>query len=103
APTPATAPLPVNFARCRSPAPDPNSPISSYRLSFGDGSSDLTGSWPRSWPVSHTYMSGTFTARLTVTDTAGLASSDTKVISIAPAPPVAVLTAAPTTGTAPLA
>jgi PKD repeat protein len=105
-PTSGAPPLTVNFSGAGSSDPDTGSPadtIVSYTFDFGDGTS-VTQSTPT---VSHTYSnSGDYAARLHVTDSRGLASTNDArvVISVAVnTPPTADLTASPTSGTAPLA
>jgi len=76
--------------------------VASYDWDFGDGN---TGSGIR---TSHTYpTAGTYTARLTVTNTSGATDSATQTIQVTAAPPPggphAALVASPTSGTAPLA
>ena len=73
-PTSGTVPLTVSFdASGSSNAPSCNT-ITSYTLDFGDGSSAITQSSPT---FSHTYNSaGDYTARLTVTNSAGQVSTN---------------------------
>ncbi|MDO6472171.1 PKD domain-containing protein [Maribacter sp. 1_MG-2023] len=95
-----SAPLLVDFDA--SGSSDDNG-ISSYSWDFGDGSAIATGIL-----ISHTYTSeGTFDAVLTVTDDEGL--TDTSIIEIIVTPsesgniaPVALATATPLSGEAPL-
>jgi len=77
-----------------------NSPIDSYDFDFGDGSARAPQSSPN---VEHTYQNaGTYTLKVTVTDTAGLASSSTARVVAHDAPPAAALTVTPSSGSAPL-
>lgn len=97
APTTGIAPLPVSFDGGAST--DPDGTLTSYAWDFGDGT---TGSGST---CQHTYSQpGTYTARLTVTDSQGLQNASTITVTVnAPAvPPLAALSAAPTSGTAPL-
>jgi PKD repeat protein len=72
-PTTGTAPLNVAFV---SNARDPESQALTYSWNFGDGQSSTQAS------PSHIYQApGTFTARLTVTDSAGLTASATVAIN----------------------
>ena len=76
-----TAGVPVSLSGESSRAP--NGALASYAWSFGDGSSASRGS-----PV-HTFTKpGTYTVRLTVTDTAGASASTSKRLRIAPAPAI---------------
>jgi PKD repeat protein len=79
-----------------------SSPIATYAFDFGDG----TNTGPQTAATAnHTYgSSGAFTVVVTVTDTAGLTATASVRVSVAvpDAPPVASLTVAPTSGTAPL-
>ncbi len=73
--TSGTAPLGVNFSSTGSYDPDGN--ITSYAWEFGDGS---TATGP---VVSHTYTTtGSFTAKLTVTDNNGYKGTRTQVITV---------------------
>src|ERR1043166_3696202 len=95
-PPSATAPLSVNFSGSQSY--DQDGSIISYQWTFGDGA---TGS---GLSVSHTYAAATSTAPLPVTDNPGLTDSHSVTIT-ASAPnivPTAVVSATPTSGTAPL-
>ncbi|HEX5825382.1 MAG TPA: PQQ-dependent sugar dehydrogenase [Candidatus Limnocylindrales bacterium] len=84
--TPASGPAPlvVAFDAGGSSAP---AGIASYAWVFGDGA---TGTGPT---TSHTYMGGTFTARLTVTDTNGAMASATRTIAASNTPPVVTIDA----------
>ncbi|GEM_PF-3226904 len=98
---PASGVTPLPVALNASGSSDPDGTIASYAWNFGDGSSG-SGS-----AVSHTYASaGTYTATLTVTDNLGATGTATKTITVS-APvnqaPLSVLSASPTSGTAPLA
>src|SRR5439155_4613472 len=95
-PTSGTAPLNVHFDGTGT---DPDGRITEYRLSFGDGSADVTSS--SSISTNHTYGAGLWTAVLTVTDDGG-AQATSRVDIDANAPPTARLSASPTTGKAPL-
>ena len=98
-PASGVSPLPV--ALNASGSSDPDGTIASYAWNFGDGT---TGSGAA---VSHTYANaGTYTATLTVTDNLGATGTATKTVTVnAPVnqAPTALLSASPTSGTAPLA
>ena len=98
-PTSGAVPVAVHFDAAGSS--DPDGSIVSYGWVFGDGNA---GSGVTTF---HTYHNtGTYTARLTVTDNAGATGSATQIIQVTAAPipagPRAVLAASPTSGTAPL-
>jgi parallel beta-helix repeat protein len=100
--TPRSGDAPLSIVADASASTDTdNSPIESYAFDFGDG----TTRGPQSSPtVEHTYESaGTYTLKVTVTDTKGLASSSTTAIIANDAPPAAALTVTPSSGRAPLA
>ena len=79
-PTSGTAPLAVNFNGSGSYDPDAGDTIASYTFNFGDGSAAVTQSTPA---TSHTYSaSGSYPARLSVTDSHGLASTNTAQVAI---------------------
>ena len=77
--------------------------INSYTMNFGDGTPPVTQATPT---FMHTYTTaGEFPARLTVSDSFGQVSTNVAQVIITVAvnrPPVAVLKATPTSGTAPL-
>jgi parallel beta-helix repeat protein len=78
-------------------------PIATYNFDFGDGSS--SGPQPAA-TATHRYVSaGTYTVTVTVTDTAGLSSTASTQLTVAApdAPPSAVLSASPHSGSTPLA
>jgi PKD repeat protein len=55
-------------------------PIATYRFDFGDGT--IVGPQPGA-AATHTFTSrGTYTVRVTVTDTAGLSSTATKNVKV---------------------
>jgi PKD repeat protein/DMSO/TMAO reductase YedYZ molybdopterin-dependent catalytic subunit len=88
-PTSGPAPLAVSFT-------DTSSDATSWSWAFGDGASSSDRN-----PV-HTYSSaGTYTAKLTVTNTAGSSSKDLQ-ITVNVQVPAVNLTAAPTSGVVPL-
>lgn len=67
-------PLAVDFTGAGSTDPDAGDSIASYTFDFGDGSPSVTQSSPA---ISHTYSApGIYTAKLTVTDSHGLASTN---------------------------
>src|SRR5207249_2911429 len=95
APTSGTTPLTVNFDASGSSVPQSCNTIASFTLDFGDGSAG-TQSLPA---FSHTYNNaGDYTARLTVTDTAGRSSTNNAqvVIHVASASPSPTPTPTPT-------
>jgi PKD repeat protein len=78
-PTSGDAPLPVNFDGSGSSDPDVGDRVASYKFDFGD-STVITQSNPK---ISHTYSTpGTYTAKLTVTDTRGAASTNVAEVKI---------------------
>jgi PKD repeat protein len=97
-PTSGTAPLAVSFTGDSSY--DPDGTVVDHSWDFGDG----TGSSEAN-PV-HTYaQEGAYTATLVVTDNDGLTDGDTVAVTVNPPPnepPVAVASADPTSGIAPL-
>ncbi|HMG35079.1 MAG TPA: glycoside hydrolase family 44 protein [Blastocatellia bacterium] len=99
--TPASGVAPLTVSFDGSGSTDADGTVSSYAWSFGDGGTASGAT------ASHVYSSaGSFTATLTVTDNVGSRSSTSAVINVsAPAnqPPVARISASPTTGTSPLA
>jgi parallel beta-helix repeat protein len=74
--------------------------IATYTFDFGDGT--VTG--PQSGSTAtHVYkLVGVHTVKVTVTDTAGLASSTTQQVLVRDAPPSSALTVTPSSGTPPL-
>ena len=96
------APLTVSFDASSSTGG--NSAISSWAVSFGDGTPNVTGTGvPPSPTTSHTYPKpGTYTATLTVTNQNGLSDTSMVNITVKPSPPTASLTASPPGGHAPL-
>ncbi|MEJ2207823.1 MAG: PKD domain-containing protein [Anaerolineae bacterium] len=97
-PTGGSAPLAVQFSADGSA--DPDGIIASYAWDFGDGSTSFAAN------PAHTYdAAGTYQAILTVTDNAGAMGSDSVTISVSGSnqPPLAVASASPTSGSAPLA
>jgi len=82
-PTSGTAPLTVNFNGSGSFDSDGDT-IASYTFDFGDGPAPVTQSTPT---ISHTYQfAGNYAATLTVTDSRGLASTNTAVVTIMVSP-----------------
>jgi hypothetical protein len=79
APDHGAAPLVVNFTGSGTD-PDAGDTIASYTFDFGDGSAPVTQASPT---ISHTYQApGEYPARLRVTDSRGLISTNTALISI---------------------
>ncbi|MFZ2013421.1 MAG: PKD domain-containing protein, partial [Nocardioides sp.] len=100
-PSSGTAPLPVTADA--SGSSDPQGQSLTYAFDFGDG----TTVGPQSGKTaSHTYASaGTYTVRVTVTDTSGLSGTATQAVTVsaaAPSAPTAKLAVSPSSGTAPL-
>ncbi|WP_310600900.1 PKD domain-containing protein [Desulfobulbus sp.] len=92
------APLPVTFDASAS-----TGSVTSYQWDFGDGSTSTTAS------ASHTYATaGTYTAKLTVVNSAGATNTTTIAITasrpavVEPTPPTAVVSTSIATGPAPL-
>jgi len=97
APLSGNAPLDVNFGSASSY--DPDGTLASYAWDFGDGSTSTQAN------PAHTYTAyGSYQAVLTVTDNLGLTDSDSLTIYVSQSnqPPVAVASAAPLSGNAPL-
>ena len=96
-PTTGTAPLTVNFTDASTGGP------TSWAWDFGDGTSSTV-----QFPPAHVYSAaGTYTASLVASNANGPSAPATKTITVnptgpPPSPPVAGMTASPTTGTAPL-
>ncbi|HEY7132706.1 MAG TPA: PQQ-dependent sugar dehydrogenase [Candidatus Limnocylindrales bacterium] len=80
--TPASgpAPLAVTFDGSASSGP---APIVRYDWDFGDGDTDSDGGVTDT----HTYAAGTYTARLTITDSNGITASTTRTVSASNMPP----------------
>lgn len=98
--TPTSGNYPLTVAFSSAGSTDSDGTIVGYAWNFGNG---VTSSLPN---PSYTYtVAGTFTATLTVTDNSGLSASDNVVITVNTPPnqlPTAIVTATPTSGTAPL-
>lgn len=74
------APLTVTLDGSASLDPDPGDTIASYTFDFGDGSAPVTQSSPT---ISHTYQTaGDYPARLDVTDSRGLVSTNTAIARV---------------------
>jgi PKD repeat protein len=104
-PTSGQVPLTVSFDASASNDLDSGDTIGEYEINFGDGSPVIEQTTPS---FSHTYNAvGTYRATLTVRDSRGMPSNNVAAVQItvtaANSPPVAVLTATPTSGNAPLA
>ena len=89
--------VPVTFDPAGSSDPDPTGSIVSYGWDFdGDGTIDQTSATGA--PVVHSYTDfGQYTARVTVTDDQGAATSATVVIDVHNDPPTAALSISPAT------
>jgi PKD repeat protein len=95
-PVSGSAPLAVSFSAGGSY--DPEGGSITYDWDFGDGSAHSTSANP-----GHSYAAGNYTARLTVRDAGG--NTDQAQVNVTAsnnAPPVAVASATPTAGAAPL-
>jgi PKD repeat protein len=101
-PSSGTAPLAVSADASGSTDGD-DTPIDTYEFDFGDGT--VVGP-QASATADHTYGDpGSYTVKVTVTDTAGLSSIATSQVTVntpVDAPPAATVTVAPGSGTAPL-
>ncbi|MEV6892251.1 MULTISPECIES: PKD domain-containing protein [Kribbella] len=98
--TPTSGQVPLPVTADASGSTDPQGQALSYTYDFGDGS-PIVG--PQSTATApHTYAAGgTYTIRVTVTDTSGLSDTATTTVT-ALAPPSAQLTVSPSAGLAPL-
>ncbi len=98
--SPTSGPAPVAVTADASGSAQGTHPISSYKFTWGDGTS--TG--PQSGATGgHTYTaSGTYTVTVTVTDSAGLTSTATATVTVSSAPPTAALTLSAYSGAAPV-
>ena len=95
--TPNTGAAPLVVAFTAAGSSDLDGSIVAYAWDFGDGGS-ATGA-----AVTHTYSAaGSFTATLTVTDDSGRTGTADVTVRVVPRPPVAVASATPTSGDAPL-
>jgi PKD repeat protein len=102
--TPSSGTAPLSVTLNASASSDPDGHVVSYSFEFGDGA--RVG--PQSTATAqHTYAAGTRTARVTVTDDKGATATASATVTVtqpaANQPPVARLTASPSSGTAPLA
>ena len=78
-PTEGIAPLAVAFDASGSTEPDAGDTIAQYALDYGDGSPVDTGTSPS---FQHVYAAGDYIARLTVTDSRGLAGASPAQVAI---------------------
>jgi chitodextrinase len=79
--TPASGTAPLMVAFDGTGSSDPDGSITTYSWDFGDGTSGSGAT------LSHQYANaGSYTARLTITDTSGMSASATGTISVSPAP-----------------
>ncbi len=91
--------LQVSFSTAGTTDPDGDGDLASYRLDFGDGTTESLGDAPIPATVSHTYtQKGTYTARLTIVDADDDDDADTAAVTVTNSPPVARLSADPDTG-----
>ena len=83
--TPASGVAPLAVTADASASTDSDAtPIASYTFNFGDGT--VAGPQPAA-TATHTYGTpGTYTAKVTVTDTAGLTSSAAATVTVSPSP-----------------
>ena len=101
--TPASGTAPLNVTADASGSFDGDeTPIATYSFDFGDGTPAVGPQIEATAP--HTYSTAaTYTVMVTVTDTAGLSSTQTASVQVsgppADAPPVATLSVTPTSGT----
>ena len=79
--TPADGKEPLTVALGGASSSDVDGRIVNYRFSFGDGSADVSQSGAA---TSHVYLSGTWTATVTVTDDLGATSASSRVITVMP-------------------
>ncbi|HWY67012.1 MAG TPA: PKD domain-containing protein [Terriglobales bacterium] len=95
---PSTGAAPLNVTATGNCTPG-SRPIASTTLDFGDGSATQSGT-----SGTHKYTTaGTFTVKLTATDTSGLSSTTTQTVTVTPAvAPGCTLTVVPNSGPAPL-
>jgi parallel beta-helix repeat protein len=94
--------LPVTADASASTDTDGLSPIATYAFDWGDGSAITGPQAPAT--ATHTYRApGTYTVRVTVTDTANLASEARFTVTVRDDAPVAALSTTPSSGAAPLA
>ncbi len=96
--TPAAGPAPLSVTADASASTAGSNPISSYTFAFGDG----TSAGPQAGATTtHSYAAGgTYTLKVTVTDSAGYSASTSKPVTVGS--PSAALTVSPAAGAAPL-
>ena len=96
--TPTTGVIPLTVTFDASASSDPDDSISGYAWDFGDGQHETSISG------THTYTTaGTYSVKLTVTDSSGLSSSTTVTVTAKiHQPPIAAFTFTPATGSVPL-
>jgi hypothetical protein len=78
---PATGNAPLVVSMSGSGSSDPDGSIASYRFAFGDGATLGPGT---TQSTSHTYVAGSWSAQLTVTDNRGATQTITAPIIVAP-------------------
>lgn len=85
-----TADSPIVFTITVSPGANSTAQIKEVIVNFGDGKSVNLGAVSGTTTVSHEYDDGTFTVRVTATDTLGGVTSAATVIVVQPQPPLGV-------------
>jgi PKD repeat protein len=85
--SPPTVGVPVTFSITVTVAPEGGSPVENMRIDFGDGDSTDLGPASGQTSAMHIYEEdGSYTVRVTVTDTANQTTSQAIVITVLPAP-----------------
>jgi parallel beta-helix repeat protein len=99
--TPSSGLTPLQVAADASASTDPQNQTLTYAFDFGDGA---TAGPQAASTATHTYTTaGTYTVKVTVTDTSGLSDAKTATVTATQAaPPAAALTVTPASGLAPL-
>jgi PKD repeat protein len=98
--SPTSGPAPVAVTADASGSAQGTNPISSYKFTWGDGTS--TGPQPGA-TAGHTYTAaGTYTVTVTVTDSVGLTSTATVTVTVSAGPPTAALSLSANSGAAPV-